>query len=139
MHVIMHQDRSYPVTKESRLYFELMRAGGSPLGEWQSAARYLNGLVRQDEHIRGLIYGYSDIAYTLLIATSQRIIMLIKEATFTLQEQCEYGDITSISVERNGLGAVVALHTRTKDYRIVSFNRLATAHCADYIERRCVL
>lgn len=136
MRAAMRQGRKHTGSQELQLFTELKRAGGPPWGEWHAVARCISDLALPDEHVRGLIYGYSDAAFTLLVATTIRIIILAKEPTFVWQEQCEYKNVASVTVERNGLGAIVTLHTQMKDFRVVSFNRLAAVHCADYIEQR---
>lgn len=136
MRATMRQGHRSTRSQEVQLFAELQRAGGPPWSEWHTVARYISQIALPDEHIRGLAYGYSDVAFTLLVATSQRVIILTKEATFAWQDQCAYGEILGVTVERNGLGALVTLHAQAKDFRIVCFNRLAAVHCADYIEQR---
>jgi len=117
---------------------ELRDAGlrGHPLRSMES--HYLPHIIGKNEHIKGVVYGYQEMGFVMLIATDRKIIFLDRKPLFMNEDEITYDVVSGVVHNHSVIGTTVTLHTRVKDYKIFCFNRESTAIFVDYIESRCL-
>lgn len=121
---------------QRRIFAELKNLGMTRQGLATMESQYLPSVIGQDEHICGVLYGFHQDGYAMLVATNKKVIFLDKKPMFINEDEISYFVVSGIRLNRAGFGSVVTLHTRIKDFKIRSFNK----RCADgfirYIETR---
>lgn len=127
--VILGQDR--------RVSTALNNLGVGPWAWWHSEVRRLPALIEPDEHIGGVTYGYQGFNFVLLVATDRRVIFLDSKPLFTDEEEVGYDVVSGISYDHL-IFTTITLHTRVKDYRLLTFNTRCAQGFRHYIEQRAL-
>jgi hypothetical protein len=73
-----------------------------------------------------------------MVATDRRIIYLDKKPLFVNEEELTYEVVGGVSHGHNGLGSVVSLSTRVRNYKISTINEHCAQGFVEAIEARCV-
>lgn len=125
-----------PRDHQRRIFQELKKLGMTRQGLATMESQYLPNVIGKDEHICGVLYGFHQDGYAMLVATDKKVIFLDKKPMFINEDEISYFVVSGIRLNRAGFGSVVTLHTRIKDFKIRTFNK----RCADgfmrYIESR---
>lgn len=124
-----------------RITQELKAAGVTWYGMKKFAIKYLPKTIRQDEHIKGVVYGrYKEKdgpSYNegVLIATDLRVMFLDHKPGYTKTDEIGYDSVSGVRMTITIL-ASVTLHTRLGEFSL----RFANVNCARifvrYIESR---
>ncbi len=101
---------------------------------------HLPTIIHDDEQIIGIVYG----AYTqvnvhvsgrgVLIATTQRVLLLDKKPLFERRDELSYGVISGVSYSRAGIASTVVLHTRIGDITLRTLNKTCAQSFIQAIE-----
>lgn len=122
---------------DKRVTTELKAFGIGWWAWWHTELGRLPAIIGADEHIGGIVYGYRGWSFAVLVATDRRVIFLNSDPFFTDEEEVTYDVVSGISYDHL-IFTTLTLHTRVKDYRLLTFN----AHCAQgfrqYIEQRAL-
>lgn len=146
MHSNTHYIKSMPLQSAKlqsephrlRVRQALLDVGIGKLGVLSQEGRYLPKIVHTDETIGGAVYGWSNGESVLLVATNKRLIFLDKKPLFVHEDEISFDVVSGISFSHAGVGSVVTLHTRIKDYVIRTYNQKSLTTFVDYIESRCL-
>lgn len=123
-----------PISHKQRVDRELRSVGVSRLGLVTSESHYLPRVIHSDEHIGGVVYGFNENGFVMLVATNWRVVYLDKKPLFINKDEINYGAVSGVKFSHAGLGSTVTLHTRVKDFIIQTFNQKCAKHFVDYIE-----
>jgi hypothetical protein len=129
-------------THEQRVKQELAAAGVTKYGFMKFAVHYLPGLIHDDEHIGGIVYGrYTDKKSGnrwnegMLVATNLRIIFLDHKPGYTASDEISYSAVSGVKLTWAVFSAVT-LHTRVGDYQIRFVNTKCANKFVSYVEDR---
>lgn len=125
-------------THNSRVKQALILLGVSPIGLWMLESRYLPRIIHADEQLGGVVYGFYDNGTAMLVATDRRVIFLDKKPLFVNEDEITFAVVSGVKLSHSGLGCMVTLHTRVKDYKIRSFNTRSAKKFVKFIESRCL-
>jgi hypothetical protein len=131
-----HTKQPKPMTHKQRVASELQTSGASRVAMRTMESRYLHNIIKQDEHIMAMVYGHHQEGNVMLVATDKRMIFLDKKPLFVNDDEISYGMIGGVSVSNAGMGTTVVMHTRIKDYKVVTLNRQSAEKFAEYIESK---
>ena len=120
-----------------RIRQELRQFGVSALAMLRPEILYLPKLIHDDESIQGIVYGHDAGGSVLLVTTDQRILRLGRQQLFIAEEEIDFEMVSGISYY-SGIISSVILHTRTRDYRVHTFNHSSALIFIGYIEKRCL-
>jgi len=126
-----------------RINQELKNAGATIFGRAKFAARYLPGILHDNEHIMGVVYGrYAEdsgllgLAEGMLVATDRRVIFLDRKPGFETLDELAYDAVSGVQKSYAWPFASITLHTKIGNYTL----RFAKKVCIDtfmrYVERR---
>ena len=101
-------------------------------------SHYLPYVIRVNEHLGGVTYGWHEGNLVMMVATDQRIIFLDKKPLFISQDDITYDVVSGVSFAHAGIGSTVTLHTRIRDYKIRSFSLRSAEGFVRYIELHCM-
>jgi hypothetical protein len=125
-----------PIDHKKRIKKELRDLGLTGLGLLRLESRYLPHIIHPDEHIGGVVCGYNDNGFAMLVATDRRIIFLDKKPLFVEEDEVNYKVVSGVKFSHAGIGSVVTLHTRIKDYAVRTLNQKTARNFVEYIESR---
>jgi Bacterial PH domain len=128
-----------PVSHRSRVLEELRNLGVSKGSLSTMESRYLPTIIHPDEHIGGVVYGDGEEGFVMLVATDRRIIFLDKKPFFINEDEINYGVVSGVKYSHAGFGTTITLHTRIKDYKIMTFNKKCAEGFVKYIEHHIEL
>ncbi len=120
----------------ARVKQELRDVGLSNIALESMETTYLPKIINSEEHIKGAVFGLQDSSFVMLIATDWRIIFLDRKPMFTSQDEVNYGVVNGVSLSYGGIGTTVTLHTRIKDFHVVTLNPKTAHGFVDYVEAR---
>lgn len=120
-----------------RIRQELRMFGVSPFAMLRPEVLHLPRRIRDDESVRGAVYGHDSGGSVMLVVTDQRILRLSRQPLYIAEEEIDYGTVSGISYY-SGIISSVILHTRTHDYRVHTFNHTGALGFIAYIEERCL-
>lgn len=120
-----------------RVRQEMKNVGLTPLAMLRPESLYLPKLINNDETLKGVVYGHDAHGSVMLAASDQRILHMSKHPHFTTTEEIDYELVSGISYY-SGIISSVILHTRTRDYRVHTFNHTSALTFISYIEERCL-
>jgi len=126
------------MTHPDRIRQELKDLGVSKLALSTMESHYLPKVIHDDEPIGGVVYGFHADGFVMLVATDRRIIFLDRKPLFTNEDEVNYRVVSGVNLSHAGLGTTVVLHTRIKDYSLVTFNKKCAEGFVDFIEARSV-
>jgi hypothetical protein len=116
-----------------RINKELRAAGAVAYNMWLPETHYLPHLIKQNEHIKGTVYGRYKDGRGVLIATDQRILFLDKKPLFMHRDDITFNIVSGISRTRIGIIGTVTLRTREGNYTIRTFNQKNAKNFVDYV------
>lgn len=126
-----------------RIRQELRQAGMTDYGLMKFGVRYVMHLIKEDEHVHGVVYGrYRSgegiLAMTegMLIATDRRVIFIDHKPGFTDLDEITYDMVGGVRHQKFGPFNTVTLHTRMGDYVVSYTNARCSEVFTDYIESR---
>ncbi len=125
-----------PIGHVDRVKQELRALGVSTYGMLKMESRYLPHIIHPNEHIGGVLYGRTDNGSAMLIATDRRVIFLDKKPLFINEDEITYDVVSGINFSHAGFGTTVTLHTRIKDYKVMTLNKQCANGFVHYIESR---
>lgn len=123
---------------KARVRRDLRRLGVSRFGMSSMEAKHLPRIIHPTEQLGGVVYGFHQDGYVMLVATDRRIIFLDKKPLFINEDEISYFVVSGISFSNVGWGSTVTLHTRIQDYTIRTFNRACAESFVEFIELRCL-
>lgn len=121
-----------------RINDELLNLGVSWYGKRKFESRYLANVIQEDEKIGGIIYGFYDNVSKMIIATDKRVIILNKKPLFVDKDEVFYSLVGGVSHSRAGITSTVTLHTRIKDFKLITFNKKCADGFVKFIEKKCL-
>jgi len=133
-----YKAQPYVVDNNKRVTAELRDAGLSYFAMNSMEARYLPHLIHPDEHIEGAVFGYQEVGFVLLVATNWRVIFLDRKPLFTNTDEVHYKVVSGVVNNHAAFGTTVILHTRVKEFRVLTLNRPSAKKFVNYIETRCM-
>ncbi len=126
------------VSHRERVKAALKDVGVGKLGIVSQEGRYLPRIIHQDETIGGAVYGWLNGESVMLIATDRRVLFIDKKPLFIHEDEITYDVVSGVSFSHAGLGSLITLHTRIRDYAVRTYNQKALQIFVDYIEKRCL-
>lgn len=111
----------------------------SQYGLFGSEEAELHGSLRTGEHIRAIIHGYSDLGFTVIAATDERLLFIDKKLLFTEIDETPYDSLTGVSYKKKLFYTDIVLHLRTGDYKIITLNAKRAQHFIRYIEGKYLI
>lgn len=124
------------VTHADRVAQELKNAGLSKYALHSMEARYLPHIIHPDEHIEGAVFGYQDVGFAMLVATNWRVIFLDRKPLFFNEDEINYRYVSGVVFNHSPIGTTVVLHTRIKDFRLLSINQKSVLKFVQHIEAK---
>lgn len=128
----------FVVSQSERVKHQLHALGVSRIAMHSMESRYLPHVIHPDEYIQGVVYGKSDDGFAMLLATDKRAIFLDKKPLFVNMDEITYDVVSGVSLGNIGFGSTVTLHTRIKDYTIMTLNEKCAKAFVEAIETRCI-
>lgn len=128
---------SIAISQNKLVFTELTNLGVGSWAWWHSELRRLPTLMDANEHIGGILYGYQGLNFVLLVATDRRVIFLDSKPLFTDEEEVSYDVVSGISYDHL-IFTTVTLHTRVKDYKVLTLNTRCAQGFKRYIEQRAL-
>lgn len=119
-----------------RIEQELKDAGVSRFGLAKMESKYLPGIIHEDEHIYGAVYGKIDFLSSMLVATEKRVLFLNREPMLSTTDEITYNVVSGVKFDKVGLFGSLTLHTRIRDYTIRYVNLKSARKFVKYIETR---
>lgn len=126
------------MSHRERVMEDLAAVGVTWYGRKKHESRYLPNVIHEDEHIRGAVYGSSEVGSVMLVATDRRIIYLDKKPLFVNEDELTYDVVSGVRHWHGGFMTTVTLHSRIRDYTIDTVNDVAATIFVSYIEKRCL-
>ncbi len=130
--------KANPVSHSERIKNELTALGVTKYGLLKMESRYLPHIIHKDEHIGGVVYGRNEEGSVMLVATDRRVIYLDKKPMFVNEDELTYDVVSGVNFSRAGVGSVVILHTKVKNYSMRTLNQTCAEGFVEYIESRCL-
>lgn len=110
---------------------------GVPHFFWTHAeARELVALIDEDEEARGVLYGYTESSFAILVATHKRILYIHKIRNKVMFQEIKYDDANYILYEEAGLFHLVTLYAHRQEYAIRTLNMRSAERFMSYVEQR---
>lgn len=120
-----------------RVRQEMKDVGLTQVAMLRPESLYLPKLINHDETLKGVVYGHDAYGSVMMVASDQRILHMGKRPHFIAAEEIDYELVSGISYY-SGIVSTVILHTRTRDYRVHTFNHTSALTFISYIEERCL-
>lgn len=133
-----HKLIKMPPNHKERIRQTLRRLGVSKWGMVSMEAHYVPHIIHPKEEIGGVVYGFCESSFVMLLATDRRIVYLDKKPLFVKEDEINYYAVTGVSYSSAGFGSTVTLHTRIRDFVILTFNERCAQGFVAYIESRCL-
>nr|ALS89070.1 Rv1155_F420: PPOX class probable F420-dependent [uncultured bacterium] len=121
---------------EQRIKDELKKAGMTAYGQFKMSSRHLPTVIKEDEHITGVVYGHTGIGLAMLVATDRRIIYLERRPLFTSMDDISYDMIAGVKYTDAGMFPSLTLYTRMGNYTLTYINPRCGGRFEKYIESR---
>lgn len=121
-----------------RVLDDMKRLGASKLELLSSEANYLHKVIHHEEQIGGISFGHHESGYCMLIATNRRVVFLDKKPFFANVDDITYDVVSGVSFGTAGFGSTLTLHTRIKDFKLMTLNDKSAKIFVDYVELRCL-
>lgn len=130
--------------KLSKLHKEQLKAVGvTNYGMKKFAIKYLSNIIRDDETIKGVVYGryhegsgFLTLEEGTLIATDRRVIFLDHKPGFSNFEEITYDMVGGVRHQRFASFNTIVLHTRMGDFTVAYTNPKCSKIFTEYIESR---
>lgn len=119
-----------------RIKRELTKAGMTAYGQLKMSSRHLPTVIKKDEHIEGVVYGWRGGGLAMLVATDERVIYIERRPFFTSIDDLSYDVIAGIRIMNAGIFPSANLHSRMGDYVLTYVNPTCANRFAKYIESR---
>lgn len=100
--------------------------------------RYLANIIHPNEYLQGVVFGYHDVGFSMLVVTDYRVLFLDRKPLFMNEDEITFDVISGVSLTHSLFWTNVTLHTRIKDYKMLTFNRKAAELFTEYVEYRCL-
>jgi nitroimidazol reductase NimA-like FMN-containing flavoprotein (pyridoxamine 5'-phosphate oxidase superfamily) len=120
---------------QTRVNNELTNVGVTGYGHGKMSVRYLPNIIREDEHVKGAVYGRSARGLAMLVATDKRIIYLERKPFFTATDEITYDVVSGVQTSHS-LKTAIVLHTRLGNYELTYVNANCASIFVKYIEAR---
>ena len=121
---------------QKRINSELRQSGVTSYGQHKLVTRSLPNIIRDDENIHGVVYGWSKNGFAMLVATNNRIIYLLRGLLTSSVDELGYDVVSGIRTKSQGVITVLVLHTRIGDYRLTNINNNCARIFIAYVETR---
>lgn len=118
----------------ARIRKELENIGMSKYGFLKAETRHLPSIVHEDEHIGAAIYGRSEGAGGMLVATNKRLLYLDHKLFFKKTEEISYDVVSGVSYNKQGEYAAITVHTRLGDFTLRYVSVRTANHFVHYVE-----
>ena len=125
-----------PTNHRRRIQRELKQLGVSKAALASKEGKYLPLVIHPDEQIGGIVYGFHEDGFAMLVATDRRVIFLDRKPLFSNEDEVNYYVVSGVKYGHVGLLSTVTLHTRIRDYSIKTFNHKCAKGFVEYIETR---
>lgn len=122
-----------------RVKKELVKAGVTKYGLLKGEARHLPVLIKEDEHIHGVVYGRTDNGSAMIVATDKRVLYLDHRVLFSKSDELSYDVVSGVSHNEQAGYAGIVLHTRLGDFRLKFVNLTCAKRFVKYIEKRQIV
>lgn len=123
---------------QKRILDDLTRLGATKMELMSSESNYLHKIIHHLEEIGGIAFGHHELGYCMLVATNRRVIFLDKKPFFANVDDITYDVVSGVSLSHAGVGSTLVLHTRIKDYKLLTMNDASAEKFVNYIEMRCL-
>ena len=104
-----HIKRSDWAVHRMRVRLEMQRAGASHYVLRSMEGRYLPSIIHIDEHVEGIVFGYQEVGFAMLIATDKRIIFLDKKPMFVNEDEVTYNVVSGVGYNNTVVGTTLIL------------------------------
>jgi uncharacterized protein YhbP (UPF0306 family) len=121
---------------QKRINAELSSVGVSTYGQHKRVSRNLPNIIASDEHIHGVVYGWSANGFAMIVATDHRILYLLRGLLTSSMDELAYDVVSGVQINNQGILSVLELHTRIGDYRLSNINNDCAKIFANYVETR---
>ncbi|MDQ5885738.1 MAG: bPH 3 protein [Patescibacteria group bacterium] len=123
---------------QQRVLDDMKRLGATKLELFSSEANYLHKVIHHEEQIGGLSFGHHESGYCMLVATNRRVVFLDKKPFFANVDDITYDVVSGVSFGHAGFGSTLTLHTRIKDFKLMTMNDKSAKIFVDYVQLRCL-
>lgn len=130
-------DNSSLRSHTDRIRHEMKTVGLTPVAMLRPESLYLPKIINPDEALKGVVYGHDVYGSVMMVASDQRIVHMNKRPHVIDIEEIDYEVVSGISYY-SGIISSVILHTRSRDYRVHTFNHVSALTFISYIEERCL-
>ncbi len=117
-----------------RVKQELEAVGMTKYGFIKAESRHLPGVIQDDEHIGGVIYGRDEHTSAMLVATNKRLLFLDHKLFFKKTEEISYDAVSGISYNKQGEYAAVTVHSKFGDFTLRFVNTRLANHFVHFVE-----
>ncbi len=121
---------------KTRIKHELIEAGVTSYGLKKPTIHNLPSVIHDNEHIKGVIYGWRDKNTATIVATDRRLIYMDHKPFFRINDEISYDFVSGISHNAQGRFSAVIIHTRAGDYNLRFVNTECARIFVAYIESR---
>jgi hypothetical protein len=136
-------DTESPSEKNRRIRQELTKAGMSFYGLSKFNTRYLPSIIKDDEHIHGVVYGrhvegsgFLNWVDRMMVATDHRIISFNHKPGYTDDDVFTYDVVNGVDATAAGPFRAVTLDTRTGKVTIRFVNKRCAEKFIKYVAER---
>jgi general stress protein 26 len=123
-------------THTRRVRDELIKAGMTRYGLMKGESRHLPGLIHEDEHIGGVVYGRAEKGSAMLVATDKRVLYLDHKVMFNRSDELSYDIVSGVSNNIQPGYAGVVLHTRLGDFELKFVNLKCARRFVRFVEQK---
>ena len=131
--------------RKQRLRQELTKAGMTSYGLSKFNTRYLPSIIKEGEHIHGVVYGryiegpgFLSWVDRMMVATDHRIIAFNHKPGYTDDDEFTYDVVNGVDSSIAGPFTAITLDTRTGPVKLRFVNRRCAEIFIQYVERRRV-
>ncbi len=124
---------------DQRVRAELIEAGVSSYGLKKTSIRHIPEVVQEDEHVKGVIYGWREANTATIVATDKRLIYMDHKPFFRINDEISYDFVSGVSLNTQGRFSAVIIHTRAGDYNLRFVNTECAKIFVKYIETRGIV
>ncbi len=122
--------------RTNRLKRELEQAGMNRYGFLKGETKLLYEIIKEDEHIGGVVYGRSSSGSAMIVATDKRVLYLDRKPLFKKVDELTYDVVSGVSHNLQGQYAGIVLHTRLGDYKLRFVNKTIASRFVKFIEKQ---
>lgn len=122
-----------------RVKNQLIKAGVTKYGLLKGEARHLPAIIKEDEHIHGVVYGRTKNGSAMIVATDKRVLYLDHRVLFSKSDELSYEVVSGVSHNEQAGYAGIVLHTRLGDFRLKFVNLTCAKRFVKYIEKRQIV